>query len=450
MQMMTIKFKQAQHPGRPLWKVIESDSTACSPPLWLGNLNAAESIQIPINYFKIFIDLTLINHIVDQSNLCAAQVNLASPLELSCDAFDKFLAVVCLMSIVALPHLRLYWLLDLAVCQVKNILSRKQFEQIKQFVHFNDNTTEMLSPTDANFDQLFKVKPLLDHLQKKFNLVPMSQMMCVDEMMIPFKENSLLKQYIPSKPHKYGYKVFVLCNNSGITHDFEVYSGKVEPPTNIDLGASSNLVLRLSKTIPVGKNHLLFFDNWCTSLFLMNFLAKSAIYCLDTVKRNQLSGINFPPDKKMKDDGQGSHVEKECVVDNTIIRAVKWFDNNGVSLLTTFDSVHPLCDVSRYDQKNKIRISIPCPKMVCTYNKCMGGVNLLDSLIGLYRTKIRSKKYYYRIFYHFLDVTVVTSWLLYERDCKDFCVPKCKQLTLLQFKHCIAESLSERASLSQL
>ena len=200
----------------------------------------------------------------------AAQVNLASPLQLSCDEFNKFLAVVLLMSIFALPHSRLYWLLDLVVCQVKNILSRKQFEQIKQFVHFNDNI-KMLSPIDANFEKVFKVKPLLDNLQKKFNLIPMSQMMCIDEMMIPFKENSSLKQYIPSKLHKYGYKVFVLCNNSGIIYDFEVYSGKVEPPANIDLGASSNVVLRLSKTTPVGKKHLLFFDNWFTSLPLMSF-----------------------------------------------------------------------------------------------------------------------------------------------------------------------------------
>ena len=384
---------------RPSWKVIKSNSTARSPPLWLSNLNAAESIQIPINYFRIFIDSTLINHIVDQSNLYAAQVNLASPLQLSCDEFNKFLAVVLLMLIVALPHSRLYWSLDLAVCQVKNILSRKRFEQIKRFFHFNDNTTKLLSPTDANFDKLFKVKPLLDQIRKKFNLVSMSQMMCIDEMMIPFKGNSSLKQYIPSTPHKYGNK---LCNNSGITHDFEVYSGKVEPPTNIDLGASSNLVLRLSQTIPVGKNHLLFFDNWYTSLPLMSFLAKSAIYCLGTVRSNRLSSINFPPDKMMKDDGRGSHVEKECVVDNTIIRAVKWFDNKGVSLLTTFDSAHPLRDVSKYDRKNKIRASIPCPKMVYTYNKCMGGVDILNSFIGLHRTKIRSKKYYTQYFIIFL------------------------------------------------
>ena len=83
----------------------------------------------------------------------------------------------------------------------------------------------------------------------------------------------------------------------------------------------------------------------------MSFLEKSAIYCLGTIRSNWLSGTKFPPDKKMKEDGRGSHVEKECVVDNTIIRAVKWFDNEGVSLLTTFDSAHRLRDVSRYDQK---------------------------------------------------------------------------------------------------
>ena len=57
----------------------------------------------------------------------------------------------------------------------------------------------------------------------------------------------------------------------------------------------------------------------------------------------------------------------------------------------------------------------------------MGGVDLLDSLIGLHRIKLRSKKYYHKIFFHLIDLTVVTAWLLYRRDCEGFEIWKQKQ-----------------------
>ncbi len=49
----------------------------------------------------------------------------------------------------------------------------------------------------------------------------------------------------------------------------------------------------------------------------------------------------------------------------------------------------------------------------------MGGVDLLDSLIVLYRMKIRSRKWYHRIVFNMLDFTLVNGWLLYRRDCMD-------------------------------
>ena len=72
----------------------------------------------------------------------------------------------------------------------------------------------------------------------------------------------------------------------------------------------------------------------------------------------------------------------------------------------------------------------------------MGGVDLLDSLIALYRIKLRSKKYYHRLFFHFLDMTVVTSWLLYRRD--KLGVPRRNQLPLLKFKYEVAEALHKQ------
>jgi len=48
----------------------------------------------------------------------------------------------------------------------------------------------------------------------------------------------------------------------------------------------------------------------------------------------------------------------------------------------------------------------------------MGGVDLLDSHIGRYKIKIKSRKWYTRLFYHLLDMTVVNSWILYKRVCE--------------------------------
>ena len=45
----------------------------------------------------------------------------------------------------------------------------------------------------------------------------------------------------------------------------------------------------------------------------------------------------------------------------------------------------------------------------------MGGVDLLDSVLGYYRNKIRSRKWYHRIFFHFLDMTAVNGWILWRR-----------------------------------
>lgn len=82
--------------------------------------------------------------------------------------------------------------------------------------------------------------------------------MAVDEQIIPTKARST-QQYNPKKPHKWGYKVFVLSGLSGFSYDFDFYSGtttlKDDQP---NLGASSHVVVKLSETIPKNLNYKLF------------------------------------------------------------------------------------------------------------------------------------------------------------------------------------------------
>ena len=76
-----------------------------------------------------------------------------------------------------------------------------------------------------------------------------------------------------------------------------------------------------------------------------------------------------------------------------------------------------------------------------TDNQFMGGVELLGGLLSLYRIHIISKKWYHKLLYHFFDIAVVKSWLLYRRDLKCLSIPEIEWMSFRSFKMSIANSL---------
>lgn len=86
-----------------------------------------------------------------------------------------------------------------------------------------------------------------------------------------------MKQLIPMKPHKWGYKFFILAGVSGFAYNIEIYSGQENDSqyclTNEpDLGASAIIVVRLCRIILTDKNYTVYFDNHYTSLCLLVYL----------------------------------------------------------------------------------------------------------------------------------------------------------------------------------
>ena len=250
-----------------------------------------------------------------------------------------------------------------------------------------------------------------------------------------------MKQYIPKKPHKWGYKFFLLCDSSGVVYDFIIYTGKINPvdkPGVPDLGASSNSVLHLAQSIPHHQNHKLFFDNWFTSVPLISYLAKQGIWCCETVQARRLPGLRFKTDNELKREGRGSKDVWKANVDNITGAAVKWQDTRSVCVASTFLSHKPEGTCKRYDKKERNTIDVSRPNLVTVYNENMGGVDLQDQIIALYRMAFRSKKYYQRMIFYLFDMAVVNSWFLYRRDADNLSIPKSKQLGLSAFKLSIA------------
>ena len=85
-------------------------------------------------------------------------------------------------------------------------------------------------------------------------------------------------------------------------------------------------------------------------------------------------------------------------------------------------------------------VNVSCPSIVTTQNQFMGGFDLLDGLLSLYRIHIRSKKWYHKLLYHFFDIAVVQLWLLYWRDLF-LSIPEIGWMPLRSFEMSIANSL---------
>lgn len=93
-----------------------------------------------------------------------------------------------------------------------------------------------------------------------------------------------MKQYLPKKPTKRGFKIWVRADSTnGYVSDFDVYTGKEDTSTT-SLGAK--VVERLSTPL-VGGHYHLFFDNFFTSLPLVDSLLANNLYACGTFRKDR-------------------------------------------------------------------------------------------------------------------------------------------------------------------
>ncbi|XP_048048348.1 piggyBac transposable element-derived protein 3-like [Megalobrama amblycephala] len=242
-------------PRLPRWRTPHNAHfNAC--PEWQDLLPKSDDIMSPLQYFKQFFSEDILEVIVEQSNLYAIQCDANKPLNLTIKELEQFLGIVVYMSLFGLPGTRMFWNKACRVSQVADTMTLNRWEAIKKHLHFNNNEERQ----EDNNDPLHKIRPLVTHLTSKLTSIPMSEKLAVDEQMVPFKGRNRLKQYLPSKPKKWGYKILVLAGSDGVPYNLEIYTGRVvQPPELADVGASGNVVLRLAQPIPKHKKYKVFF-----------------------------------------------------------------------------------------------------------------------------------------------------------------------------------------------
>ena len=113
----------------------------------------------------------------------------------------------------------------------------------------------------------------------------------VDEVMVAFKGKSLLRQFLPAKPHKWGFKLWARCGVSGFMYNFDLYQGK-EPTERSasEFGMSGYVVLKLVSTLPPNRNFNISADNFFTSIPLVEKLKAGGFLFTGTIHPNRLKG----------------------------------------------------------------------------------------------------------------------------------------------------------------
>ena len=224
----------------------------------------------------------------------------------------------------------------------------------------------------------------------------------------------------------------VRVGQPGIVHYFFMYGGK--QIAGAERWGVEQSVPRLVEEIPKNQNYRVFFDNWFSILPLLIKLQSMGILFYQWV---------FYPlksDKYLRATGSGSfdyHVDL-----SSSLRVVKWCDNKGVILGSSFSTVKASSTKRRWDSKKKDHCNVAYPDMVKEYNESMGGVDLNDMLISLYRLNIQTRKrWYLKIITHLVNICNVIGWLLYRRRSEQLRVPKKNKHKLLQFMKGVADDL---------
>lgn len=358
-----------------------------------------------VELFELFFTEELKNEIINCTRMNGYDITISE--------FDTFIGILIFTSYNKRLSQRDYFSKNeqLGAKPVTDAMGRDRFEKIKKFLKYS-------KIEDVNEkDKAWRVRRILDIFQKntlRFGIF--TSALSVDEMMIKFFGKVSFKQFIKSKPIRFGIKMWGMCSPEGYLFSFQIYCGKnsenEEKLSNIALG--SRVVIKmtdslLNSTSPrkIGKYHV-YFDNLFTSPDLLIHLKRIGLRATGTVRSDRVAEKNFIDAKATK----GTYVAKHDKKSGMNFITVK--DSKNVNMLSTAAGVTPASSVERYDKIEKKRVKVDFPNAFFVYNQFMGGVDVHDQHCNKLLPSIRSKRWTWVVFMRLIQASITNATVIYN------------------------------------
>lgn len=248
-------------------------------------LPPGKHIDSPIDAFSLFISTDVLKIIVTCTNLHGAKIHKdkwkpTDEIEIRCYIG---LLIHAGLNKLGLSDLREFWHPLFGNILFRASMSRNRFETLSRHIRFDDSATRSARRNRDKFAPFREIWDIINTNLLKY-YIP-GKNLTIDEQLVPFRGRVSFRQYIPSKPDKYGMKIWWICDSvnsyplKGIP-----YLGKLGPERGV------NLALTVVEQLCVpfhGTNRNVTFDNYFTSFELAQKLLSVKLTCVGTLRKNK-------------------------------------------------------------------------------------------------------------------------------------------------------------------
>ena len=250
--------------------------------------------------------------------------------------YYKFMFALLYMGQVRLPRLYDYWNEGGVYYQERlaRTINYSAFRGFLSCLHVEDviyaDIAENAAKTASN--PTWRIDWLFKYFNERWRDIAIpSRFLSGDEAMIPSKVRHTLKQYIKGKPHKFGFKLYMLADPaSQLCLHSVIHDGKC--------GSMENIVAKMVPESFHRRGTVIILDNFYTTLQVVRYLQSCGLHVIGTVRPNRIMSKKDGSWVLPSSTKRGTFkviAQMTARGSSTGIRAVSWVDRRVVNMVTT-------------------------------------------------------------------------------------------------------------------
>ncbi|XP_029917511.1 piggyBac transposable element-derived protein 4-like [Myripristis murdjan] len=272
----------------------------------------------------------------------------------------------------------------------------ERFYTCSKALRFDDRATR---PARHASDELAAVRELWDEWSSRLPLLyDPGREVTVDEQLVPFRGRCPFRQYMPSKPTRYGVKIWAACDaRSSYAWNMQVYTGKAASGEHEKKNQGLRVVLDVTRGLGGGRNVTC--NNFFTSYELAERLLARDLTVVGMLHKNRPELPAWPVHHRH----EAFSSEFAFTPSVTLVSYVPK-RNQSMLLLSTAHGDAAVA-VDRPDRK---------PEILLHYNRNKDGVDNLDKLVTAYSCRRRTRRWPTAVFHNILDVSAYNAFVLWQ------------------------------------